>query len=290
VILDEISLLKSGSYGEERVDKAMLPFSNESFLTFQNSLFPFAGETVQIDHLYLTPYFALAIETKHIKGHLFLDDENEQMHRLKEGEIQCFSHPILQLERQIEGLEFLFRKLQIRLPIYKIVVFTHSHVFLESIGPHRKLAPEICRIERLTARVRGLLRENTMAIYSEHELLKKALLLRENIVQEKQYDVLKKFKIDKKEILSGVWCEKCSALTIKWIAQKWRCTVCKSSVPNAHERSIEAYFRFISTAITNQEARRFLGITSPDTTRRLLLSMNLTTRGKCRSKTYLSPF
>ena len=290
IILNEISLLLSGTYGEERVDQAMLPFSTKAFLAFQNALFPFAGETVQIDHLFLTPCFALVIETKHIKGHLFLDPENEQMHRIKNGTIQCFTHPVLQLERQVEGLEFLFTELQLSLPIFKMVVFTHSDVFLESAGANRRLPPEICRIERLTSRVRKLLRENTQEVYSESELLQKARLLRHHIVQEKLYDVMKKFKIDKKELLGGVWCKNCRRLSMKWISLKWHCTICNSRNRHAHKRSFEAYFRFISPTITNREARNFLKIDSPDTARRLLLTMNLKTKGNCRSRRYLSPF
>ncbi|MEW9503188.1 nuclease-related domain-containing protein [Jeotgalibacillus marinus] len=278
MIHDEISLLQAGAFGEERVDQAMQPFSSERFLAFRNVVFPFAGETVQIDHLFITPSFALIIETKNTKGHLKLDIENEQMYREKDGEIQCFAHPVLQVERQAEGLATVLSRLGIKLPIFQLVVFTHSHVFLESTGADRSLPPEICRMERLAVRVRKMVhKQHKQAIYSTKQLLEIGHQLLAERVPELLYDVMRKFGLETKDLICGVWCKHCERLSMKWIAQKWRCVWCQSKDDQAYKRALEVYFRFISPTISNQQARRFLGVRSPDTMRRLLLSMNLKT-------------
>ncbi|TDL31246.1 NERD domain-containing protein [Jeotgalibacillus sp. S-D1] len=289
-LLDEISLLHSGNFGEQRVDHAIQHFSSNSFLIFQNAVFPFSGETIQIDHLCLTPFFALIIETKNMKGHLKLNKESGQMYREKDGKVQCFLHPVLQVERQQEGLEYLFTGIGCTLPIYKLVVFTHPEVFLQAEGTHPLLPPEICRFEQLTVRVRSLLREHNKSHLKECDLQELSQTLLNNMIPDRFYDVMKRFGLSQSDLASGVWCNECKQLSMKWLSLRWRCTLCKRTDNNAYKRSIEAYFRFISPALTNKEARQFLGVDSPDTMRRHLHSMNLKTVGNCRSRKYLSPF
>lgn len=219
-LLDEISLLQSGNFGEQRVDHAIEYFSSNSFIIFQNAVFPFAGETIQIDHLCLTPSFALIIETKNMKGHMKLNKESGQMYREREGKVQCFLHPILQVERQQEGLEALFLQIGSTLPIYKLVVFTHPDVFLQAEGLHPLLPPEICRFEQLTVQVRKLIREHTHPHFKESDLLELSHTLLNKIIPDRHYDVIKRFGLCQTDLASGVWCDECKRLSMKWMSLK----------------------------------------------------------------------
>ncbi|TFD96267.1 nuclease-related domain-containing protein [Jeotgalibacillus sp. R-1-5s-1] len=272
-LLEEASLLKAGEFGEKKVTRLVQSLNQDDIHLGENLLLPFENARMQIDHLLLTPSFALIIETKHMKGHIRLDLRNEQMYRIyHDGTIKAYLHPVLQAERHREGLQDLFSKWGITLPIHTLIVFSHHDVFLEYVGDDSNLPKNVIRSERLQIKLRDLLKQNNDPKADIPKVIKK---IRKSLLPEEIFSTLDHFKIQKEDIRSGIWCPACEKLSQRWIAKRFRCIDCNLSAPEAVRESLFVYLTFIKSQLTNQEGRDFLRIEAADTARRIFLKNDL---------------
>ncbi|AJD89902.1 hypothetical protein JMA_05850 [Jeotgalibacillus malaysiensis] len=286
-ILKDADLMRAGEFGEQRIDQLLSPFASDKFLIGHNLLLPYEGETIQIDHLILTPAFALTIETKHYKGHMKLDLENEQMYRLEtDGSIFTTTHPSLQVERHRAGLKHLFTQINTDLPIYSLIPFTHPGVHLEAVGSSNLLPKNIFRADRFTMKLREILAANDKEQYDLSALRKISNGLASSTVNEKIYNVLNKHNIATDILESGVWCNACMSLTVKWIARRFRCELCGLQNDESYLDSLFVYLTFINPTISNREARVFLNVNSPATMWALLQRANLLAKYKTSKRRY----
>lgn len=275
-LLKEASIIKAGEFGEKRVDQLLLPFGSDEFLIGLNLIFPYDGETIQIDHLVLTPSFALTIETKHLKGHVKLDLENEQMYRHEpDGSIFTSTHPSLQTARHQKGLSQIFKKMNIDLPIYSLIPFTHSSVHLEAVGSSTLLPKEICRVERFTMKLRELCEANFDPKITPDKLLQLAESLKTYTVNEKIYHTFNRFNIHQSQLISGVWCKHCSELSCTWTGRRFRCLICREPDDETYLDTLFVYLTFVSDSIANKHTRMILKLSRPGTARILMLNAGL---------------
>ncbi|WP_166786754.1 nuclease-related domain-containing protein [Jeotgalibacillus salarius] len=275
-LLKEASIIRAGEFGEKLIDQLLLPFGSDEFLIGLNLTFPFDGETIQIDHLVLTPSFALTIETKHIKGHVKLDLENEQMYRHEpDGSIFTSTHPPLQAERHRKGLLQIFNKMNVDLPVYSLIPFTHSTVHLEAVGSYTVLPQEICRSGRFTMKLRELCESGLPQKISPLALPQIADTLKTYTVNEKIYHTLDRFNISKSQLIPGVWCHFCSELSCIWTGRRFRCQLCREPNDETYQDTLFVYLTFVSESIANKQARIMLNLTRPGTARILMLKAGL---------------
>ena len=279
----------AGQHGEQYVDQITSSFNSPDFHTFRNLTLPVFNETIQLDQLHLTQSFALIIEIKNMVGELFFDQYAKQLIRTKKDQVDFFSDPVFQIERQEEGLKILFEEMKIELPVYKIIVFTSSNVKLDTHPEHRSIFDRICRVEQLTFRMRKLLRENNERILSKSKLekLMSKLLSMEHIAKWKS--PLARYHLKEENISGGVRCETCMTLTMVRKVRTWVCSTCRNKDAKAHMRALHDYFCLFGPAITVKQASSFLQIKSTKNTRMILKSMNLKTIGKTNPFIYLSP-
>lgn len=132
----------------------MAPFSSDYFHTIRDLRIVDHHETIQIDQLHITPYFSLLLEIKNIRGNLFIDERFGQLKQTYNGETISYSGVVQQLNRQEEGLNHIFQKLKIKLPIFKLAVFTHPEIHLHTREEHLYVSNLICRIEHLTSKIK----------------------------------------------------------------------------------------------------------------------------------------
>ncbi|KIL51307.1 hypothetical protein KP77_08190 [Jeotgalibacillus alimentarius] len=275
-LLKDASIIRAGEFGEKRVDQLLSPFASDECLIGFNLIFPFDGETIQIDHLLLTPSFALTIETKHLKGHILLDLENEQMYRHEpDGSIFTSTHPSLQTERHRKGLLQLFKKMNIDLPIYSLITFTHQNVHLEAVGTHTVLPKEICRIERLTMKLRELCESDLPPKMTPDQLLHVSQTLKTYTVNEKIYNTLERLNLSYSQLIPGVWCHQCAELSCIWTGRRFRCLVCREPNDETYQDTLFVYLTFVSDSIANKQARMMLKLARPGTARILMLRAGL---------------
>ncbi|WP_404407218.1 nuclease-related domain-containing protein [Jeotgalibacillus malaysiensis] len=275
-LLKESSIIRAGEFGEKRIDQLLLPFGSDEFLIGLNLIFPYDGETIQIDHLVLTPSFALTIETKHLKGHVKLDLENEQMYRHEpDGSIFTSTHPSLQTERHQKGLSKILKKMNIDLPIYSLIPFTHPSVHLEAVGSRTLLPKEICRVERFTMKLRTLCEANLPRKMNPYALLELAESLKTYTVNEKIYHTFNRFNIHQSQLIPGVWCNHCSELFCIWSGRRFRCSVCGEPDDETYMNTLFVYLTFVSDSIANKQARIILKLARPGTARILMINAGL---------------
>ena len=102
-----------------------------------------------------------------------------------------------------------------------------------------------------------------------------------------EYDALKKFDINKNEIIRGVHCPSCQKIPMLRCHGRWVCPSCQFSSKTAHTDSlIDFALLFNTKKISNRETRDFLQISSQTMATNILQSMNLPSSGKGRSKIY----
>lgn len=101
-ILQNIRKGRAGFRGEKEVDYHLSFLPEEDYLIFQNLTLSHEGHTFQMDHLVLSSWFALLIESKNIYGHLYFDPDSKQLFRTYENQKEGFPDPILQVKRQMK--------------------------------------------------------------------------------------------------------------------------------------------------------------------------------------------
>ncbi|MFB1082773.1 nuclease-related domain-containing protein [Jeotgalibacillus sp. JSM ZJ347] len=286
-ILKDASMIRAGEYGEQRIDQFLQQFSSPEFLIALNLTLPYEGETIQLDHLVITPFFALTIETKHLKGHIKLDYENGHMFRNEsDNSLSTWVHPSVQAERHQAGLLSLFKKIKVDLPVYSLIPFTHSSAHLEAVGTTTLLPKNLFRAERFTMKLRELIETNCDRLYENAELNNIANYIISYEVTEKIYDVRKKYNLCSDSLKSGVWCHACEQLSAEWISQRFRCNLCGEPCDESYLDSLYVYLTFISPTISNRQARNLLKGCNADTVRYLLHKADLVPMYKTSKRVY----
>ncbi|WP_144547876.1 Sjogren's syndrome/scleroderma autoantigen 1 family protein [Bacillus sp. X1(2014)] len=98
--------------------------------------------------------------------------------------------------------------------------------------------------------------------------------------------VLKKYGINKADILTGVCCPHCNYLPLVRKKQKWYCPSCDKFSVDAHKNALIDYFLLIDLNITNQQFREFTHLDSINIAGRMLRSENLKSTGSKKNRIY----
>ncbi|MBM7579304.1 nuclease-related domain-containing protein [Jeotgalibacillus terrae] len=286
-ILKDASIIRAGEYGEQRIDQFLKQFSSPEFLIGLNLTLPYEGETIQLDHLVITPSFALTIETKHLKGHIKLDYENGHMYRNEnDHSLSTWIHPLVQAERHQAGLLNLFKKINVNLPVYSLIPFTHSSAHLEAVGTTNILPKNLFRAEQFTMKLRQLIETNCNRLYESIELNDIAASIISYGVNEKIYDVRKKYNLLPDSLQAGVWCHTCAQLSAEWRSQRFRCNICGEPCDETYLDTLYVYLTFIYPTISNRQARSLLKGCNADTVRYLLHKADLIPVNKTSKRVY----
>jgi hypothetical protein len=132
--------------------------------------------------------------------------------------------------------------------------------------------------------------ENTEKTFTTPILTKKdlrklsRLLLKMNTPP--TYQILKKYGIQKADLLTGVHCPFCKHLHLVRKKQQWYCPACDSYSKDAHIAALMDYFLLVDLKITNMEFRRFVRLNSIHIASRLLLASNLDYTEKNKTRVY----
>ncbi|TDL32850.1 NERD domain-containing protein [Jeotgalibacillus sp. S-D1] len=291
-ITKDLSNQQAGYHGEQYLDAITSPFLSPHFHTFRDlKLSVFHGtETIQIDQLHLTPHFALIIEAKNITGEIEFEQKFKQMRRMKDDEVQYFTNPTLQVERQKEGLQLLFDGWGITLPIYTQVVFTSSNVYFTVTDEYEEVRDTVCKSDQITSRIRRMLLQNKETVLTKRQLTSLCSKLLSLNVQDEWRSVVSRYGLEEWSIQKGVWCVECKTFSMVRGNRSWACTRCNRWDRHAHQKALDDYFLLMSPSLTNRDARAFLGLDCNRTTHGLLKAMNLKHTGKTYNRVYLSPF
>ena len=119
--------MSAGEEGEYYVAKRLRRLNDSKYFVINDLLFRKRnGNTIQIDHLVVSPYGVFVVETKNIYGYIHGTDKSKLWRSYwKDGRDLAFDNPISQNEAHISALEGRLGVGQ-QIPFYSIVAFTPS--------------------------------------------------------------------------------------------------------------------------------------------------------------------
>jgi hypothetical protein len=269
----------AGEIGEEVVMKMMeqlkLPYK---FYIFHN-LSLYAESLFQVDILLVTPYYALVLEVKNIKGEITFTDQQMQR-KLDTNVTHSYESPVLQLEEYVYQLNLLFRAIGMNLPIYSAVVFAFPTSYIKvppankTVLSRRGIKPHIRNIKAITPYIN----ENQL------DTLKNYLLNANTDFH--PFPLTEYYGINPDSIRKGVECINCGLIGMKKVIRSWYCPKCRVTHRDAHETALVDYFLVFKNIISNQECQQFLNLNNKHEATKILKSPLLMKSGKSRNRKY----
>jgi hypothetical protein len=285
-VVSDFNNKMTGFRGEESVMNFHLePIWGLNYRIYHDLRFLHGKYFFQIDIFILCAYFALVLEVKNWAKDWHFDKNLHQTTIDINGKMVRTKNPIFQARLQAFKLrEWLKLNNITGLPIQYLFVNSNeaSNVI---IGEDNKYKWNVCNSEYLLERIDQMTNEFKIELLDEKELRKINKLILTNHTPE-NFDLLQKYHLSRKDILTGVHCPDCNYLPMSYHAGKWKCSKCRTESKTAFINTIQDFFHLINPTITNAEARRFLQIKSPKMAHFYLNSMNLNSTGKFKNKLY----
>lgn len=272
---------KAGFYGERSLEYYLNLLPHNNYFIFHNLRLASPPHYFQLDFLILTTKFFLILEVKNMVGELHFDDQFHQLIRTVDGQSLAFDDPILQVLNQEDQLEgWLFeRKLPI-IPIESLVISANAGAVIK--GNH-EIAKRVIRKNSLPLAIKEL-----TDYYKEAKSVDISRIVNEINKANNAYvpNLLTTYHMSHLELLTGVQCPECQALSMKRKNGKWHCVCCNHLSIDAHIMALHDYELLVSNSITNRELRRFLQLESNTIAYKLLQAMDLSYDGVGKSRHY----
>lgn len=273
----------AGYKGEKSIDY-FLSYINEDYYIFNNIRLSDRNYFFQIDTLIISPFFICILEVKNIAGTIFFDDVFDQMIRSIDGKDEGFSSPVIQVRRQRDHLKhWLVEQKFLPIPVETLIVISNPSTIIKS---SKIDYPQVIHSANIPLEIKRLEAKYNKKIIPKQSLKKLAGLLFE-LNTEDDTNVLYLYKIERKEIVTGVQCQNCGNFDSVRRQGFWRCSICTHKSKYAHIQSLEDYKLIFGEKITNQKLRSFLHITSRTSATKLLRSLNFSHEGKTKGRVYI---
>ncbi|MFJ5713860.1 nuclease-related domain-containing protein [Neobacillus sp. NPDC093127] len=287
LIWEELGRRQAGYQGEKSLDYYYRELPNEKYMILHDLNLQDGDYNCQIDTLLLTSEFALAIDVKHFAGKLIFDTENEQLIQIHNGKEKGFPYPIAQGERHQKYIKKLLAKHHFPpVPVEYLVVISNGYASYVVTGNKAyKVKPRVCKADVFLNKMELLEKQYSNPLLTAKDLRKLCRLLVKMNTVPTSY-ILKKYGIQRPDLLTGVHCPTNSNHFLIRKNQNWYCPSCDTFSKDAHLDALKDYFLLFGSTITNQQFREFAHLKSHDTAKRLLQSCNLQCFGKNRYRYY----
>jgi hypothetical protein len=288
LIEEELHKQKAGFYGEKSIDYYLRFLPDKKYFILHDLRLANKFGFFQIDTLILSERFFVILEIKNIKGTIYFDENFNQLIRSVDGKEEGFSDPIQQIKRQqLEFLQWLHNENIIfpSIPTETFVVISNPSTIIKASATNSFLKETVMHRTSILQKINEVHKKHTSEIIQINELKKLALKLKKKHV-ENNPDLLKRFNIEKSELVKGVCCPSCRSLPMIRKNRAWFCTSCSFFSEHAHIDSLKDYSLLIGQTITNRQLRNFLCLSSRFTTTNILKSLNLKHSGKTKGTIY----
>jgi hypothetical protein len=285
-ITEELSRREAGYQSEEYLDTQIEQLLGSKFIIFHDLNFSDGKNTYQIDNLIISPQLALIIEVKNMTGELTFDSINDQFYQKVGDKIKGYPDSVTQVQRHQSYIKKLLAENNFPAVLVDyLIVINNSNAVLVFKGTSPEVRNRICKSHSFHKRVPQIENIHTKSILTNKDLRKLSrLLLKLNTPPTNS--ILKQYEIKVLDLLTGVHCPSCFCLSMTRIKKQWFCPSCKEYSYDAYILALMDYFLLFNMKITNQQFRLFTHISSPDTSRRILLSTNLKSTGTNKGRTY----
>jgi len=290
IVAESLAKGEAGFRGEVSLDYQLTFLPDNNYYIFHDlRLKDEKLRYFQLDTLILTLKFHLLIEIKNIAGTLFFDQEFHQLIRTFQNENQTFPDPLLQIRRQqIQLRSWIKQKNFPQAPIIPFVIISSPTSTIQTNLQSSHLLQNVIHSGALPFKIEELEKKSYKVILTKKEL---NAMARKLLKSHEPYnpDILATYQLSKKDIIKGVYCEKCSSFLMRRNRGHWRCETCWNISTNAHLSALRDYSLLFGQKIMNAECRSFLGIESESVARKILTSTCIKSLGENKNRTYLLP-
>ncbi|WP_212971816.1 nuclease-related domain-containing protein [Bacillus sp. J14TS2] len=280
----KLARCNAGIYGEQSLDYYISHILHKDLFIFQSLRLPLPdGSYYQIDFLLVSPETFILLEAKNLKGRILIE-ENQLIRKLPDL-TESFSNPIQQVNNQLFHLMGLLRSFSFPIPpTASFVVFTHQSSIILPNPSYPAVAKQVIRPDAIRQRVDNFYRQHLKIFFTKREMLQLSQVLIKLHTPDNP-DVMKKYKVDKAELLPGVYCEGCKSFSIVK-KRVWICQRCQKIDDTAPIHALIDYYYLVGPEITNRECRRFLQIPSSSIVKKFLSKLSLKVLDKGRNARY----
>ncbi|WP_425467617.1 nuclease-related domain-containing protein [Psychrobacillus soli] len=282
-MLEKLDQTNAGYHGELRVDKFIeeVQFPQQVHIIPDLHIRLHAKRYIQIDTLILTKSYILITEVKNITGTLrFKEYPNKLVRIVDNKEEKPFDCPVVQLERNSDGISNILAKVNLKLPIHQALVFPSQNTIIENAPKNRN----IFFVKQFPLFIQKL--NKLPPILTESQL---TFLANELININKKFPskpLCERLNINPEHLQKGVLCKHCDTALLRKSLRTWICSVCKTKDTNPIPRNIEDLFILIKPHISIQDCMYYLQINSRYTIYNSLQKMQLEKRGHKKSTKY----
>ena len=254
---------KSGVRGEKEIEFPLRFLDEQDYLILHNLRLHDQNGLFQMDTLILCERFILILEVKIWSGTI-LFGENGQVTRIDaENKEEGFPNPIPQAKLQQHCLlKWINNHGQSHIPIDFFVVISFPSTIIKSISPEHPIPEKVVHNNQLFFRIEALDQVYTSQQVEMDQLRQLARKLVQAHVPENA-NVMEKYGIHAGELIKGVFCPECGAVSMSRKVGKWFCVKCHHQSVDAHLPALNDYKLLISNRISNRGARDFLQVGSP---------------------------
>ncbi|MFJ8065511.1 NERD domain-containing protein [Psychrobacillus sp. NPDC096426] len=246
--------MEAGFHGETRTDRSLreVQFPTEVYIIPDFHMKVHHNRYIQIDTLIITSSYILIIEVKNMIGTINFKTSPSQIVRILNDEITPFKCPIVQLERNQDGLQIWRDQNNWNIPIYTALVFASDKAIIEN-APSNK---NILFIKNLPLYIQKLNKiPPTLSKEQFRRLIQK--LLQKNI-RFVEKPLCEKFEINLNELKKGILCSHCGDQLYRLTERKWICSRCGKQDNDPIPQNIEDLFILIKPEITMKECEQLL--------------------------------
>lgn len=261
----------SGIKGENALNFPLDFLPDDEYLILHNLRIKDLNNHFEIDALLLCERFIVLIESKNWYGTLYFDDEKQVIRVGDNGKEEGLPNPIPQVKTQRHRLQKWLNQHDLaQIPLLYFVAIGFPSTIIKPLFSEQPIPKEVIHSNSLFFEIEKLNKTYNTSVIDMDTLMNLASKLVEANVPP-DVDILKKFKINKSELITGVVCPECSTIPMGRSHGKWSCVTCGILSKDAHLAALRDYKLLVGDVITNREARAFLRVESPYIMKRILL-------------------
>lgn len=277
--------LRAGYKGELSLDFPLSFLSRQEHLIFHNLRIPDQNGFFQIDILILSSRFIAIVEVKNVFGQILFDSMGQVIRKTEEIE-EGFTNPIDQVNLQHHRLLRWLRQFNFPpIPLEKVVVYSNPNTIIKNVTNNETVTETVIHKEKIQMKINEFIKKHPTKCLNQKQLMElSSQLLTANTSSE--MDVMKKFQVEKDELIKGVICSECGSVPMLYKRGKWLCNNCAKVSKSAYKNALIDHALLISLFINNREARELLLLESDSVTRKLLQKEGLEQSGTTSGRRY----
>jgi hypothetical protein len=165
---------------------------------------------------------------------------------------------------------------------------SNPRTIIKSLPSHKDVLQYVTHSPYLQERIQVFDKMHSVEKLTKKEISKLSKLLLRHHTPDNP-DLLKRYQIEEKDIIKGVYCTECFYMPVVRKYGAWFCPKCSYQADDLHLTTLEDYTLLYGTSITNKHFCNFLQISSRHLAKRLLANMNLPSIGENKGRRYILP-